>query len=448
MSLTQNEIVAATPNAGAALSPASVDLTQRLIARPSLDRVVVLDILRGIALIGMFLVHFNYYEATPLGAEPGRLAAFMETFLGLFIEERFWSIFAMLFGVGFAVQLRRAEARGEPFVGRYFRRLAALAVFGFIAEGVFGYNVLLGYALWGVPLLLVRKWPVKALLVLLVLCASSRQIYSAGKMAWAARTPNGIVELKAANQARLRTFMATRDSVRKVEQSQNWGTVIAARVGFMPKFHWQWNRFPNADLMLFLLGLIGWKLGLFTRPEARKRLIVGLMIFGAVSSALYFAFPLGGPPPQEPNPHWPLLSTIAAMFRTSGFGLVRPELLAFTYMGTVLLLVAHNRAWLQRLSFFGSAGRMALTNYMMQVILLDTLFTPHGFGLKIPAPLVWPGAIALFAAQVYLSRWWLARFRIGPLEWIWRSVTYWKVQPLRIERPRSAPPFAADVATA
>ena len=111
-------------------------------SRPVLERIDVLDILRGIALVGMFIVHFNMYEATPAGAEPGRLAAFVESFLGMFIEERFWGIFGMLFGVGFAVQLTRAEARGEPFVARYLRRLAALAVFGFIAEGVFGYNVL------------------------------------------------------------------------------------------------------------------------------------------------------------------------------------------------------------------------------------------------------------------------------------------------------------------
>jgi uncharacterized protein len=214
----------------------------------------------------------------------------------------------------------------------------------------------------------------------------------------------------------------------------------------MPKFHWQWNRFPNGDFMLFLLGLIGWKLLLFTRPESRKRLIVGLMIFGAVSSALYYAFPLGGPPPQEPNPNWPVLSTIVAIFRTTGFGLVRPELLAFTYMGIVLLLVAHNRAWLQRLSFFGWAGRMALTNYMMQVILLDVLGTPHGFNIRFPALLVFPAAIALFVAQVYMSRWWLTRFRFGPLEWIWRSVTRWKVQPLRIERPAAAPRLAMGAA--
>src|SRR6186713_1041649 len=116
-----------------------------------LDRIAVLDILRGIALVGMFMVHFNLYEATPFGAEPGPAAAFIEKFIG------------MLFGIGFAVQLTRADARGEPFVARYLRRLAGLAVFGFIAEGVFGYNVLFGYAMWGLPLILVRRWPVKAL---------------------------------------------------------------------------------------------------------------------------------------------------------------------------------------------------------------------------------------------------------------------------------------------
>ena len=427
------------------LSVATAPATQAA-ERPLLERVAVLDILRGIALLGMFFVHFNYYEATPAGAEPGRLAAFIENFLGLFVEERFYSMFGMLFGVGFAVQLTRAEARGERFVGRYLRRLAALAVFGFIAEGVFGFNVLLGYAMWGVPLLLVRKLPLKALLVLLVLCASSRQLYSVAKMAVVARQPNEIVELRAASLAQLTAFMATRDSIQKLEQSTSWRTVIAARVGFMPKFHYQWNRFPSGSFILFLLGMIGWKLGLFTRPESRRRLIAGLMVFGVVSSVLVYAFPLGGPPPQEPNPDWPILSTVVTMFRANGFGLVHPGLLAFTYMGIVLLLVAHNRAWLQRLSGFGWAGKMALTNYMMQVILLDVLGTPHGFNIRFPALLVFPAAIALFVAQVYMSRWWLTRFRFGPLEWIWRSVTRWKWQPMRIQRPAVTPRLAIEAA--
>ena len=416
------------------------------VVRPGLERIAVLDILRGIALIGMFMVHFNYYEATPPGTDPGRMAHFVEQTIGLFFEERFYSIFGMLFGVGFAVQLTRAEARGEPFVARYLRRLAMLAVFGFIAEGVFGYNVLVGYAMWGLPLLLVRKMPVKALLVLLVLCTSSIQLYNVGKVALASGQPNAVGNFRAANQARVRTFMATRDSVQKLEQSTSWRTVVAARVGFMPTFHWMWNRFPNSSFVLFLLGMIGWKLGLFTQPEKRKRLIVGLMVFGVASSAMYqWAFPLGGPVTPNPNPASPVLYMIAATARNNAFALIRGGWLAFTYIGVVLLLVAHNRAWLTRLSGFGWAGKMALTNYMMQVILLDVGGSPHGFNIKIPALLVFPGAIALFIAQVYMSRWWLTRFRFGPLEWIWRSVTRWKVQPMRIELPAVAPRLALEV---
>jgi len=412
-------------------------------ASPAQSRIAVLDILRGIALIGMFMVHFNMYEATPAGVEPGRVAAFVEQFIGLFIEERFWGLFGMLFGIGFAVQLTRAEARGEPFVGRYLRRLAALAAFGFIAEGVFGYNVLVGYALWGVPLLIVRKWPVKALVVLLVLCASSRQLYMVGQVAAASRHPGGVAQYFATEDASWETFKATRDSFHAAEQSPSWRTVVAARVKFMPKFHRQWSVFPNLSFVLFLMGLIAWKLGLFTHPEKHKRLIASLAVAGAAMWAMSnWLMPIGGPPSQWPPTHDPVLNTTLAIARGSGFALVRSQWLAWTYIGIVLLLVAHNRAWLQRLSSFGVAGRMALTNYLMQVVLLDVLFTPHGFGLKVPALLVFPAAIALFAAQVAMSRWWLSRFRLGPLEWIWRSATYWKWQPLRIERRSVRPSFA------
>jgi uncharacterized protein len=88
---------------------------QRTSGQSAIARVAVLDLLRGVALLGMFAVHFKYYESTPVGAEPGRAAAFVEQFIGLFIEERFYAIFGMLFGVGFAVQLARADARGERF---------------------------------------------------------------------------------------------------------------------------------------------------------------------------------------------------------------------------------------------------------------------------------------------------------------------------------------------
>ena len=81
---------------------------------------------------------------------------------------------------------------------------------------------------------------------------------------------------------------------------------------------------------------------------------------------------------------------------------------------------------------------MALTNYMVQVILLDVLFTPHGFGLTVPAPMVFGGALLLFAGQVLVSRWWLTHYTAGPLEWVWRWFTYWRRPALHRTNP--APP--------
>ena len=400
-----------------------------------LDRIAVLDILRGLALLGMFAVHFNYYEATPSGVDPGRAAALVERLLGLFVEERFYGIFGMLFGVGFAVQLERSTARGERFLAKYLRRLAALAVFGFIAEGIFGFNVLFGYAMWGVPLLLVRCWPVKALVVLLILCAAARPIYSVTRIAIAGTTADGVARFTEGERAQLAAYRAARDSLDEAARSGSWRTVVAARLEFMPKFHRQWSLLPNGSFTLFLLGLVAWRLGLFTRPGQHRPLIVALIGFGVLSSALAtFVMPFGGPV-TPPLPTDPPVPTAIMRFARYGFTLLRPQWLAFAYVGTILLLVARNPAWQQRLSWFGWAGRLALTNYMAQVILLEVLFTPHGFDLKVPATLVFPAAVTLFVTQAFFSRWWLSRYRYGPLEWVWRTATTWSAQPLRRESP-------------
>jgi uncharacterized protein len=112
--------------------------------------------------------------------------------------------------------------------------------------------------------------------------------------------------------------------------------------------------------------------------------------------------------------------------------LFRDEWLAFTYIGAVLLLVAYDRRWERRLDFFALAGRMALTNYMIQIILIDVLFRPYGLGIVIRRPeLGQLAALALFGAQVAFSWWWLRHFRLGPAEWLLRSITYARFEPIR-----------------
>jgi uncharacterized protein len=136
----------------------------------------------------------------------------------------------------------------------------------------------------------------------------------------------------------------------------------------------------------------------------------------------------------------PLVRTIALNRLQYGFGLVRDMWLAFAYMGLVLLLVAHNRDWLRRLAAFGWTGRMALTNYMVQVMILDFTFSKYALGLEVRPLVGLTMAVALFAVGALFSRWWLARFRYGPIEWLWRSATYGNWQSLRVETPE--PPIS------
>jgi len=416
---------------GAAVPPATPPASPHALAR-----IDVLDILRGMALLGMFVVHFNNYAWTAAGDTPSGAMQVLGRIVGLFIDGRFYTMFGILFGVGFAIQLSRADARGEPFVGRFLRRLAALAVFGLIAEGIFGYNVLLGYAVWAVPLLVVRRWPVKALVVLLVVCAASLPIYNITRVA-----VFGPARVNEANRARSTAFRSALAEHEQAQKAGDWGTVVAARLRFMPAFHKQWNLLPTGSFTLFLVGLIAFRVGLFDHPERHRRTIAALMVAGTVSWALSnWVFPIGSRPPPVIPPDTTPADMAWVIARANGFRLVRDQWLAFTYMGAILLLVSHSRAWINRLAPLAWTGRMALTHYMTQVILLDTLFTPHGLNLGVTPVMVPLGALALFGAQALFSRWWFARYRLGPLEQVWRAITYWRWEPNRlIETTTPAP---------
>ena len=390
------------------------------------DRIVVLDVLRGIALLGMFFVHFHDRAIEPIGG----LGLAYRRFVLLFFETQFWTIFAILFGAGFAVQLRRADS-GGAFIPRYGRRLFFLAVFGFIAEVGFGYAVLLSYAVWGVPLLLVRRWSNRALLIALIVCAASIPLRSLTTAAYfeAVGSPE---RFNAGRRAAADNLAAARKDVQTARSASDYGTVVSGRLRFMPHFYSQgFSILPTGTFTLFLIGLLAFRLGLFNEPHRHRRIIAAVMIFGALSWAIdKWLLPLAITPTSR------LLSLrVATLTANNGFGLIRDNWLALTYIGMVLLLVSRP-AWQHRLSPFSITGRMALTNYMSQVVILDLTFSNYAFGAQINALFAPLAALALFALEVTLSRWWLSRFYYGPLEWLWRSATYARWQPLRIDAGR------------
>jgi uncharacterized protein len=387
------------------------------------DRLHVLDVLRGIALLGMFLVHFHDYSSDGVG-----LAVVYQQVVRLLFEERFWTIFGMLFGVGFAIQFRRADARGERFVRKYLRRLLALAAFGFIAHAGFGFNILLGYAIWGVPLLLVRKWSIPALVAATVLSAASGNLYQVARTAYGVATI-GEPAFRAEEQALAARNRSFNEANREAQDATTYPSVFAARLRHMRWFYVQWFTFlPANTFTLFLLGVLGLRLGLFERPRQHRPLIAALMLFGAASWAVS-RWLLPAPPAQIGTP---LVPNLVVTRLEGGFGLVREMWLAFTYVGLVLLLVARDPLWLRRLAAFGWTGRMALTNYMIQISILDLAFSKYALGLSLTPLVGLLAALALFLADAALSRWWLERFRYGPLEWLWRSITLGRRQPWRV----------------
>ena len=210
------------------------------------ERLHTLDVLRGLALFGMILVHFHQN----MRLEARGLEDLIGWGVWIFVEQKAWGTFAFLFGVGFAVLLRRLEARGAPVVPIYLRRLAALAVFGVIAEVGFGFHVLLAYACWGVALLVVRPWSTRALLATAVLAACARPVVAevtALHAWWAGSTSPA----SPASPFAAPLWRAASDAA----QHGTYATLLAARwalfVGTLPH-SWR-DLLPDTNLVLFIV---------------------------------------------------------------------------------------------------------------------------------------------------------------------------------------------------
>jgi uncharacterized protein len=358
----------------------------------------------------MILVHFHQRLERP--------ASGVEDLVGwgvwIFAEQKAWGTFAFLFGVGFAVLLRRLEARDAPVVPIYMRRLAALAVFGVITTVGLGFSILFEYACWGLVLLLVRRWPTRRLLVLAVIAACARPIVAevSALYAWsthaAASAPGPdlwTMEHDAGELARYSTVLAAR-----------WAVFVAG----LPH-RWR-DLLPGSNLTLFILGLLAVRHGILEAPKRHVRLIVGWMTFGALSWALSWTVLRALPEVKIAGADWPL---------RFGLGVLQDQWLCLAFVGGVVLLLAYRPRWTQRLRVFGEAGRMGLTNYLLQALVFDLIGARYGFSVRLRPYAIAAAAPAMFFTLALLSRVWLARYRYGLAEWLWRSVTYARWQPLR-----------------
>lgn len=371
-------------------------------------RLVTLDILRGIALLGIFSVNMLFFSG-PYGyygtaAAQNEMERWLEAFVRVFAQGAFYSLFSFLFGLGLALQLRR----GPAALPRFRRRLFFLLLIGLVHAIFIWYgDILLAYAVGGFVLTLFafrRSW------VLILGALSFFGLSSLGYL-----TP---LSLGFASSAPWLSF----GSFSEVFSSGSYPEVVRFQALMAEREMLNLLGFLPTVLWLFLLGLLAGRKGLFSAPN--RRVWVGILLAALPVALIFKGFVA----------YWFLTDTDSRLSVGYSFGVGGPALM-FVYMSSLTLLLGREE-WRRRLAPFGLTGRMALTHYLTQSIVCTLVFNAYGLGyfgelgLSVTLPLV----LVIYALQVLFSRVWLARFRFGPAEWLWRSLTYGAWQPIRLER--------------
>jgi uncharacterized protein len=395
-------------------------------ASPPSERIVVVDVLRAFALFGIIITHaadgflegpqptlnfmvFSSFDAAVLQAQ--KLLTF----------GKFYTLFSFLFGLSFAIQMRSAADKGRPFAGRFAWRLIVLLAVAIVHGAFFSGDVLIVYAILGLLLMLFRKLKTRTLVITaLVLVLNVPGMLLAGFISHVAQQPEFAArqqqgEAQQMSEAkRIYAIKKSGDAAALVKSNLAEGQV--AKVGFLLVTGRLWVTFG-----LFLLGLVAGRLDLF-RDDPEHRRFFGKLLWRAapvalVTSIIMVAWPSAVVPFTYPQ----LAGWIA--------GSLQQVALSAVYLAGVTLLFWRNAAG--PLKHLAPTGKLGLTTYVMQTVFGLLVFYGFGFGLlgEVGVAASIGMAALFFVFQVFIARLWLAHFTMGPLEWLWRALTYFTWRP-------------------
>ena len=391
------------------------------------QRIETLDILRGFAVLGILAVNaiafawpgmMDTSSATvPFSMEGANRGAVWA--VDVLLHNKCRTLFSMLFGVSiFLVGGERLDkARGALLR----RRLFFLAIFGLI-HGLalwFG-DILLLYAWSGVFMMLCRSWPVKRLLwVGVLLVAAFSLLALGGEVAGAIFQPSAPDPAKFA-EAVAKGQAATLKTVELVRAG--WGGAMFENLkmwGFVQGMSVVLFVFPTVGLMMLGLGLFksGYLAGRSSSRTYGLALGIGVAITAAFGVSQWLVL--------DPAPSPRGLSLINTLLDELA------PLVTLAWVGLLVLMTRHGLGIVSRR--LAPVGRMAFTNYLTQTLIMSSLFYmpwgPKLFGQVEPAPL-WGIVAAVWLLQLIWSPLWLSKFEMGPLEWVWRCLTYGRRVPL------------------
>ncbi|PYS49257.1 MAG: hypothetical protein DMF68_10640 [Acidobacteria bacterium] len=402
------------------------------------ERIEIIDVLRGLAVCGILIGNLQWFSGygmmPPILQRQSPLSDQVTHFLvHFFVEGKFYSIFSFLFGFGFALQIARAEERGDTKASLFKRRLFWLLIIGLVhAYLLWAGDILTIYALMGFLLILFRRKTDGALLKwALILIVIPILTYILLYILFIALVPPETLAKLGAAQMDM-----WNDSVRTVPQSSYLQIISGYNLNYILGRYASLileMRLPKI-LAMFLLGLYAYRRRFFQNLSSNKALVRRLLIYGLVLGLvgnLAFSALAGGAEAALP----PSVAGIVGVI-CYGFGV---PALALFYIALVATLW-QKAAWRRVLAFLAPVGRMALTNYLMQTIICVLIFYGYGLGEfgKVGAGVATLIAFAIFLFQIPASALWLNYFSYGPMEWVWRQLTYRKRLNLRIRRDEAA----------
>src|SRR5688572_17376320 len=395
-------------------------------------RIASIDVLRGVAVLGILLMNIQtfsmiesaYVNPTAYGEFAG-VNAVIWGFTRLFADQKFMTLFSMLFGAGIVLMSERAIADGRSAAAAHYRRMIVLLIVGLMHAYLLWYgDVLTAYAIVGMVVYWARRWRPRVLLTVgIVLLFVPVLIFGAVQLFMDFYPPEMIQEFW--------------DSWQPDEELVAWELGVY-RGGYWAQMEHRaktsleiqtvvlliWFAWRVGGLMLIGMALFKWRiLGAYRSPSFYWRmLLVGLGVGLSIEAIGMFYLVQREWDVRVMIPGL-LFNYFASLFTAAG------------YLGAVML-ICQRGFWPKLQRKLSAVGRMAFTNYLTQTIICTTFFYGHGLGLfgylERWEQLLF--VIGVWGLQLVWSDLWLRHFNNGPLEWLWRCATYMKVMPLRKEQ--------------
>lgn len=393
------------------------------------ERIEAMDVLRGFALFGVFAVNMLFFafpfQQSMMRPWPEAPQPWFQGFLMLFLQGKFYCLFSFLFGMGFAEQVDRLQARGEEGGRLYRRRLLWLLLIG-LGHGLLIWmgDILFMYALLGFLLLLFRKRQPKTMLWWAFgLLAFSTLLFAGifGLMKLGQSIPQAAAQMEAAARKQ-ETDMAKAvlDSLRIYGQGPYLDLVRLRAKELFGNYAMTLSIAPQI-MAMFLLGAWTSRKGVLKDPTQHRGLITKVLGFGLVFGLAGNAFNLWCGRKGMPGPGSPLFILGMSVY------IFAAPALTLAYAAILVRLVSGSGArWVKSLAW---NGRMALTNYLMHSLIFTFIFYHFGLGLfgKVTPLQTFFMALTLWLIQIPLSKAWLSSHAMGPAEFIWRRLTYGRI---------------------